>query len=105
MKCICLRTCSLRINDRSIFFSKDQIADFDECPEPHFAPIDKTEIDFNTATLALLLQSDNWTIADAVDYLAEEYGVEPSEPLLNKKEAAKLVIDTRNRKVTLPNED
>lgn len=105
MKCICLRTCTVRIGGKSVLFSKDQIVDLEECPKNHFAPLSKTKVDFDTASLELLLQSDGWTTKSALEYLSNEHNKEVTGPPLTRREMAKLVIDTRDRKVTLPNEE
>ena len=105
MECICIRDCTIRLNDKSIYFNKDQIVELPECPKQHFQALREVKVDFDSATLELLLRSKNWTTKDAMDYLKKEHKKEITGPPLTRREMAALVIDTRDRKVTLPNEE
>ena len=100
MKCICLRSCTVRIKNKSHYFAKNEIAEFEECPT-HFAPVGDTKVDFDIATLELLLESNAWTYPEAEAWLNSN-GVEITGPKLSKREMAQKIIDTRSRKVTIP---
>lgn len=103
MDCICNRTCTIRRKGKSIFVQKGQILDLPECPEYHFEAIGEVVIDFETASLELLLKSKEWKTSDAIRYLKATYSFEPGG-LETRREIARIVVDKRMRRVTLPNE-
>ena len=100
MKCICLRACTVRIKNKSYYYAKNEVAEFDKCPT-HFSAIEEQEIDFNIATLELLLESSSWTYPKAEAWLKSN-GVTVTGPKLSKREMAQKIVDTRSRKVTIP---
>lgn len=104
MECICLQDCTIRMNGKSVYFEKDQIAELEECPQHHFAAIGNVDIDFGTATEELLLRSKKWKIREALEFLKRKYNYEYSGPPLTRKDTAKLVVDMRFRKIDLPKE-
>lgn len=103
MDCICSRTCTVRLNGKSIFVEQGQILEFEKCPKEHFEILGEVKIDFNNVSLEHLLKSNEWKTADAINWLKKEFGFKPMG-METRREIARTVIDKRNRKITLPNE-
>lgn len=83
---------------------KDQILDLQENPGKNFAPTEEVDIDFSRVSLAVLLRSKNWLTKDAIEYLEVDLDHEVDGPPMTRREIAQLLIDTRDRKIALPNE-
>lgn len=83
---------------------KGQIFDFDKCPDKHFEQIGDADIDFGKASLGLLLKSKNWKTKDALEYIKDTLHHTVTGAPRTRKGIAELLVDARERKVTLPNE-
>lgn len=104
MEYMCVRTCTIRYNGRSVFIEKNQILELDEDPGQNFARVGDIEIDFSRATLEMLLRSKTWLTKDAIEYIEVDLDHELNGPPMTRKEIAQVLVDTRDRRVTLPNE-
>ena len=104
MEYLCIKDCTIRVGNKSVYFQTDQIVDLEEAPNNHFVRMEDANINFDNATLEMLLRSNSWNVSEALEYLQDKYGYVSSAGPLTRKEAAELIIDSRYRKVTIPQE-
>lgn len=97
MRCICVQACTIRIGKRSVFFSPGSIYDFEECPSC-FQELKDRVIDFKTASEVELLESENWTVESALQYIAASGGPRPTGEL-TRGQLVSLIIDARERRL------
>ena len=102
MEYLCIRDCTIRVNNKSIYFQADQIVEFEEAPKAHFVALEDADINFDTATLEMLQRSNKWEVKEALEYLKDKYGFTSTAGPLTRKETSALIIDMRYRKVSIP---
>ena len=96
MKCVCVRTCQVRVNGKIVYVEKGQVLDFDKCPV-NFESIEaraEEGIDFLKASENELMES-SWSFADAFKAIKDAYGVELKKT--EKADVVEQILDARYR--------
>ena len=108
MKCICMRTCQVRIGEEGKIHTivRGAVLEFDECPA-NFKSIEKEEykIDFTKAGEQELMEA-KWTFKAASMAILDEYNVKlKKETGTKKSEIVAQILDARYRSITKRKEE
>ena len=97
MKCVCTRTCQVKIGKAIIFVAKDEVMDFEECPA-HFQVLDAdVPVDFENDSEQVLMEK-KWKFKEAAKAVKELFGVElKKKEGDNKSDVIERIVDARYR--------
>ena len=113
MKCICMRTCQVRIGEEGKIHTivRGEVLEFDKCPA-HFTSIEKNpvtqeeyKVDFLKAGEEELMEA-KWTFKAASMAILDEYNVKlKKETGTKKSEIVAQILDARYRSITKRKEE
>jgi len=100
MKCICRKTCQVRMPDgKIIFYKKNDISEFDKCPNNFdILKIDRKpdEIDFDLIS-EVELKEIEFNLADLKQFIYDKYGIKSGNR--KKEKTIELLMDCRYRAI------
>lgn len=105
MKCVCIKTCQIRHNDRITFVMKGEVYEFDECPANFRVVAGEAEeapaVDFTKASEDEL-KAAKWKFEDANAAMEQAYGKSlEKEEGTKKSDVIAQILDIRYRAVNI----